>query len=86
MKQSLKERLLAYLQKHPTEWCHSGELQRIVAKYTSYSPQNTGRRLRELENDGVIEVRYEKGAAIYRIKQKVDWRKYNQQVLASFDS
>ena len=32
----------------------------MVMKATTYTPQNVGRRLRELENEGELEVRYEK--------------------------
>jgi DNA-binding transcriptional ArsR family regulator len=65
----LKTRLLKWLRKHPG-YVPSGELQRIVAQSTTYSPQNVGRRLRELENEGLIEVSYEKGHAHYRAVQK----------------
>jgi DNA-binding Lrp family transcriptional regulator len=66
---SLKERLARYLRNNHG-WIASGDLQRIVAEKTSYSPQNVGRRLRELENDGVLEVQIRKGHAHYRIAQK----------------
>jgi hypothetical protein len=38
--------------------CASADLQRIVAAKTEYTPQNVGRRSRELENEGMVEVRY----------------------------
>jgi len=69
MRLTLKERLLRWLRTHPG-WIPSGELQRIVAQTTSYSPQNVGRRLRELENDRLIEVKYERGHAHYRASVK----------------
>jgi DNA-binding transcriptional ArsR family regulator len=66
---ALKDRLASYLKRHYSQtWMASGELQRIVAASTSYSPQNVGRRLRELENEGTVEVRYERGHAFYRYK------------------
>lgn len=65
MKESLKQRLLAYLRKHGGRVA-SGELQRLVMQTTSYTPQNVGRRLRELENEKLIEVSYEKGHAYYK--------------------
>ena len=68
---TLKERLERYLRNHHG-WIASGELQRIVAEQTSYSPQNVGRRLRELENEGVLEVQYRKGHAWYRAKLTAD--------------
>jgi DNA-binding transcriptional ArsR family regulator len=46
----------------------SGNIQRMVAVKTSYTPQNVGRRLRELENEGFIEVKYERNHAYYRFK------------------
>jgi len=64
----LKTRLVNWLEKQKT-WVHSGEIQRIVALNTTYTPQNTGRRLRELENEGTVEVKYERGQAWYRIKE-----------------
>lgn len=66
---SLKERLLKWLRHHPG-YIPSGELQRIVAQNTTYSPANVTRRLRELENEGLIEVKYERGHAHYRAAQK----------------
>jgi DNA-binding transcriptional ArsR family regulator len=67
MKEPLKRRLLNFLRSHYTErWIPSGELQRIVATKTRYTPQNVGRRLRELENERLIEVRYERNHAHYR--------------------
>lgn len=59
---TLKGRLLKWLGNHPG-YIPSGELQRIVAQSTTYSPQNVGRRLRELANEGLIEVKYERGHA-----------------------
>jgi DNA-binding transcriptional ArsR family regulator len=66
---SLKERLARYLRNNHG-WIASGDLQRIVADKTSYSPQNVGRRLRELKNDGVLEVQIRKGHAYYRVAEK----------------
>ena len=78
---SLKKRLATFLRKYRSQqFISSGELQRIVADKTKYTPQNVGRGLRELENEGVVEVRYEKGHAYYRsaepqtlIRQGLDW-------------
>lgn len=63
---TLKERLLRYLQKHQGVYIASGELQRLTVEKTSYTAQNAGRRLRELAEDGLIEVEYRKGHAFYR--------------------
>jgi hypothetical protein len=66
---TLKDRLLKWLRQHPG-FHASADLQRLVSKHTDFTPQNTGRRLRELENEGFIEVKYEKGHAHYRAVQK----------------
>jgi len=72
---TLKERLLKWLRAHPG-WMPSGELQRIVALNTTYSPQNVGRRLRELENANLVEVKYHRGHAHYRIKDQLSMDDY----------
>jgi DNA-binding transcriptional ArsR family regulator len=66
---TLKERLLKWLRNHP-QWVASGDLQRIVSQTTDYTPQNVGRRLRELQTEGLIEVRYQKNHAHYRAVAK----------------
>lgn len=81
MKLSLKERLVRYMLKRHTEWVPSGEIQRIVAQYTEYTPQNVGRRLRELENDGTLEVKYVDNHAHYRAKQKQTWQEHRKAAL-----
>jgi len=65
-KLTLKERILAYYQKHPGEWIASGEIQRMVTEKTKYTAQNAGRRMRELAEDNLLEVEYRKGHAFYR--------------------
>lgn len=72
---SLKDRLLRYLQNNPV-WHNSGDLQRLVSENTSYTPQNTGRRLRELVTGGEVEVKYVKGVACYRIKTRQTMEEY----------
>lgn len=64
---SLKSRLADYLKRQAT-WKASGELQRLVTQRTTYTAQNAGRRLRELVNEGVLEVKYIKNHAYYRYK------------------
>ena len=70
MKLSLKERLVNFLLKyHEKEgWIPSGELQRIVAQKTSYTPRTTCRRLEELVVEGKLEVKYIKGHAWYKAR------------------
>ena len=44
----------------------SGEMQRVVRQHTSYSAANATRRLRELGNEGELQVELIKGHAHYR--------------------
>lgn len=57
MKDTLKARTIDYLRRRGG-WVSNGELQRIVATKTKYTPQNLGRRLREAVNDGDLDVEY----------------------------
>lgn len=66
MKTSLRQRILSYYQRNTGVWIASGEIQRLVTNNTKFSPSNATRRLRELQNDGLLEVKYEKGHALYR--------------------
>ena len=70
MKTSLKNRITNWLRKKG-EWVASGEIQRLVQENGYWSPQNSGRRLRELVVEGILEVEYRKGHAFYRYKQNV---------------
>lgn len=70
MKQSLRSRLVAYLFKQHG-WVSSGDLQRLVMQYTTYTPQNVGRRLRELQEDGQLEVKYINNHAYYKIRDGI---------------
>lgn len=65
---SLKNRLANYLERK-ADWVASGHLQELAQQNGYWSPQNTGRRLRELENEGIVEVEYRKGHAWYRSLQ-----------------
>lgn len=69
MKLSLSERLAKYI-RNQDGFVASGELQRL-AMNAGYTPQNAGRRLRELVEDGELEVEYRKPHhhAYYRTKQ-----------------
>lgn len=88
MKQSLKERLVAFLLKYHG-WIANGELQRIVARETSYTPRTTARRLEELVNDKRIVVEYRKGHAWYKIiesPEEMSVDELTKKSLAWFDS
>ena len=54
------------------DWCWSGILERQVSEYMRCKTSNVGRRLRELENEGLIERRLERigqvNAVQYRYK------------------
>jgi hypothetical protein len=64
-KKSLKERLIRYL-KAQGGFISSGELQRIVAAKTTYTPRTTVRRLEELAETGQLLVEYRKNHAFYK--------------------
>jgi len=59
------------LRKH-TEWIPKGKLLRLVNEKTRYTSENAGRRLRELEVSGQLEVKYVKGHAHYRAKPSTE--------------
>lgn len=61
-----RERCLRYLERHANEWVCGGTMQRLAVQHSTYTPQNVGRRLRELAEEGRIEVKQEKGLAWYR--------------------
>lgn len=54
------------MQNHKGEWVAGGHIQRLAVQHSTYTPQNVGRRLRELAAVGAIEVKIEKGHAYYR--------------------
>lgn len=83
---TLRERLERYFKNQGT-WIHSGEIQRIVAHNTTYTPSNCSRRLREMENDGILEVRYVKGNAEYKYKVMAAAKYWtNQESIKFFDT
>ena len=61
---TLKIKALNYI-KEARRKVAKGEIQRWVAETTTYTPENVGRRLRELENANLIKVSYEKNHAFY---------------------
>ena len=65
MKHSLRERILNYLRKR-NYFVASGDIQRLAMENGFYSPQNAGRRLRELAEEGKLEVIYKHGHAHYK--------------------
>ena len=85
--QSLKDRLARFLKaNYADRWIASGDLQRIVAEKTTYSPQNVGRRMRELENEGIVEVKYVRGHAYYRYAKAADFQARVAKSIRDFDA
>ena len=82
---SLKERLYRYLLKQHG-FVASGDLQRIVAERTTYSPQNVGRRLRELVESGDLVVKYIKGHAWYKANETEDLKTEAARKVAFFNA
>lgn len=66
-KESLKNRIVKYLSKRDY-FVASGDIQRLAMENGFYSPQNSGRRLRELAEEGFLEVEYRKGHAFYKYR------------------
>ena len=66
MKKSLKDRLLRYLQNRPGIWIPKGKLADLARAKTGATGEYTGRTLRLLAEDGILEVRYIKHCAQYR--------------------
>ena len=54
----------------------SGHIQRLAVAKSSYTPSNVSRRLRELAEEGEVEVKYEKNHAYYGYKPEmsdIEW-------------
>lgn len=83
---SLKQRLVRYFEKQPEVWVSSGSLQKLVGQLTTYTPSNVSRRLRELKNEGTLEVELRNNHAWYRLKQKETYEEMNRKSLELFDS
>lgn len=65
MKTSLKNRIIRYFQNHPNVWINKGTICDLARPY-GYIGETTGRRLRELENEGILDVRDGKGCREYK--------------------
>ncbi|MEO6843430.1 MAG: integrase arm-type DNA-binding domain-containing protein [Bradyrhizobium sp.] len=77
----MTDAIIDALVKTPTEQSHAIAIGKTFFKWcvrrrylvrakTNYTAENTGRRLRELDNDGILEVQIRKGHSYYRIAQK----------------
>jgi hypothetical protein len=71
MNLSLRERIIAYMKRnHTTSWIPKAKLCELAREATGATWEHTGRRLRELEVEGTLEVRYgKKHHAEYRFKE-----------------
>lgn len=69
-KLTLVDRIERYMNRKG-EWICGGEIQKLAASI-GFEPQNAGRRLRELVNDGILQVEYRKG----QNKVLVAWYRY----------
>jgi len=77
MKQSLKNRILIYIRNHYPESIAKGDIDRMVMLNTKHIPENAGRRLRELQNEGLLEVSYgSKNHAFYQATPPKETAKY----------
>jgi hypothetical protein len=66
---SLKQKLERYLRNNHG-WV-KGAIYDLARERTVATGEHTGRRLRELTEEGLLKVQYRKGHAYYRIKEAV---------------
>jgi hypothetical protein len=64
---TLRDRLYRYLLKNHG-YVSKGALEKLVMQHTTYTADNTGRRLRELAEEGLLEVDIRDGHAWYKAK------------------
>lgn len=81
---TLRDRLVRYLGHHPV-WMSSGELQRIVATETDYTPRTAVRRLQELAESGEIVREIRRGHTWYKISTTSPLEE-NKKALAFFET
>jgi len=67
MNLKLRPRLERFFRNHPDTWFPSGEIQRMVTERTHYTPSNATRRLREMAEEGILEVKQVKNHAHYKL-------------------
>jgi hypothetical protein len=67
---SLKERLARYLRNNHG-WIPKGEICDLAREKTGATGEHTGRRLRELAEEGVLDVQIRRGHAWYKLKDNV---------------
>ena len=69
---TLKSHILQYCKERPNEWVHKGVLGKLAVNVWGYENENMGRRCRELENAGLLEVRRINNQAEYKYKRLLD--------------
>lgn len=64
MKFSLRDRIKAFFKRNPDTFINGGDIEKL-AQEAGYKSSNASRRLRELENEGILlrEIRKGKGVA-----------------------
>lgn len=84
----LRERLERYFKKNHGTWIASGEIQRLVATYTTQTPRTCVRRLQEMAEQGILEKKLVKGHTHYRLSEKkpVTWQEARAAGYAMWDS
>ena len=65
---SLSRRIENYLFKQ-NGWIHSGELERLALQ-AGYKASNAGRRCREMQNEGILDRKEERGSVLYKYHVK----------------
>lgn len=70
MTETLRNRLIRYFKNNPTSIVASGDIQRMVANKTTYTPRTAVRRLEELANEGILNIKMVKGHAWYHLASK----------------
>lgn len=68
MKITIKNKILSYLTEHPG-WVYGGIIEDFIRQTDGHKASNASRRCRELEDEGKIDRRIERGVVQYRIKQ-----------------
>jgi DNA-binding transcriptional ArsR family regulator len=67
---SLKEKLARYMRNNHG-WIAKGAICDLAREKTGSTGENTGRRLRELAEEGLLDVKKVRGHAYYRLAEKV---------------
>lgn len=84
---SLKDRLEAYMKSHHSEWIPKGILCDIArSSDLAATGEHTGRRLRELVESGMLQVKLVKGHAHYRALSPTHFKESHDSMVALWKS